>query len=412
MRHYSRIGPTQQRGMLTIALSMSIAGARVAAAVQKGLEKKRRPATARGRDAGLIRSGLLKRPSTASAAKASHPSWIIPSAHMEAAARFDMRHQCLSARGERVMKYEGTPRGNTIERRFDVGGDALSRFELTLAEIRWNRFFVRENLDDGGRAFATVPKKKKEEDSFDPMKTIWAPRASYCDAKDLYDTEDCELRMFQVDWEKARKTGGFEKILIKADDDGWVDEDGDGVADEVEEVERALRDHHNLIYQTFDFYASLGDSNDIFHIDYNAYQSFYQKCAQALCPFSLTLGPSSNPYLRQVRHRHKRLQMLLLLALRPALPPRQRGRQRGWRQKGQVQQGQGAQSVRVFAASGAHSDHPLRADAPDSGRERRSARALQPGAGPEAGQCRAAGLGHLPQEVLLHPLDYGRAHQV
>jgi competence protein ComGF len=33
-----------------------------------------------------------------------------------------------------------------------------------------------------------------------------------------------------------------------------------------------LWEHHNLIYHIFDYYATLGASTDIFHIDFNAYQ--------------------------------------------------------------------------------------------------------------------------------------------
>ena len=43
------------------------------------------------------------------------------------------------------------------------------------------------------------------------------------------------------------------------------DLDEDGVLDEVSEVETTLWEHHRLVYMIFDYYASLGSSNDIFH---------------------------------------------------------------------------------------------------------------------------------------------------
>ena len=38
--------------------------------------------------------------------------------------------------------------------------------------------------------------------------------------QDLYDNEDVEHRMFRSDWGKALATGGFEKFLMRMDDDG------------------------------------------------------------------------------------------------------------------------------------------------------------------------------------------------
>ena len=53
-------------------------------------------------------------------------------------------------------------------------------------------------------------------------------------------------------------------------------------SDEVQEVEQVLWEHHNLIYHIFDYYATLGSSTDIFHIDFNAYQAWIKKCHVAV----------------------------------------------------------------------------------------------------------------------------------
>jgi len=81
------------------------------------------------------------------------------------------------------------------------------------------------------------PKPPPPPPEWDPYDTLWKARAEQCDAKDLYDTEDVELRMFKSDWGKALQHGGFERFLMKMDDDGGLDEDGDGISDEVQEVE-------------------------------------------------------------------------------------------------------------------------------------------------------------------------------
>ena len=63
-----------------------------------------------------------------------------------------------------------------------------------------------------------------------------------------------------------------------------------------------LWDHHNLIYQIFDYYATLGASNDIFHIDFNAYQAWVKRCNIAV-KNSKTCSMS---HLDQVRYRGDR----------------------------------------------------------------------------------------------------------
>ena len=71
---------------------------------------------------------------------------------------------------------------------------------------------------------------------------------------------------------------GLEKYIVTYDDEGAVDEDGDGVADEIEEVRSVLWENHHLLYMIFDYYASIGASSDIFHIDLNAYHLFLEQC--------------------------------------------------------------------------------------------------------------------------------------
>ena len=79
--------------------------------------------------------------------------------------------------------------------------------------------------------------------------SIWAPRAKWCDAKDLYDTEAAQRLRLDVDW--ARALGcGLEKFILKADDDGS--------AEEVAEVYSAAWAFHSFYFLLFDHYASLG----------------------------------------------------------------------------------------------------------------------------------------------------------
>ena len=47
-----------------------------------------------------------------------------------------------------------------------------------------------------------------------------------------------ELKKFQVEWNRSLELG-VAKLIVKNDDDGAIDLDNDGVADEIEEVCRA-----------------------------------------------------------------------------------------------------------------------------------------------------------------------------
>jgi len=70
----------------------------------------------------------------------------------------------------------------------------------------------------------------------------------------VYDTDEVEARRFENDWVNALDLG-LQKLIMKRDDDAGVDEDGDGICDEVEEVKDVMWDCHDLIIQLFDFYA-------------------------------------------------------------------------------------------------------------------------------------------------------------
>ena len=45
---------------------------------------------------------------------------------------------------------------------------------------------------------------------------------------------------------------GLEKFIVKNDDDGAADADGDGKLDEIEEVKAVLWENHHLLYMVLD----------------------------------------------------------------------------------------------------------------------------------------------------------------
>jgi len=67
---------------------------------------------------------------------------------------------------------------------------------------------------------------------------------------------------------------GLSKLIVQHDDDGAVDEDGDGVPDEVAEVGVAVYQNHQLIRLLFWFYASQGNDGGVTDMGYNEWQLF------------------------------------------------------------------------------------------------------------------------------------------
>ena len=89
---------------------------------------------------------------------------------------------------------------------------------------------------------------------FDVYRSIWGRRAATCDARDIYDTEEAEVRRFLLDWHECLKMG-IDKLILLRDDDGEKDEDGDGVPDEVDQVAAVLWEQHELVYHIFADYS-------------------------------------------------------------------------------------------------------------------------------------------------------------
>ena len=105
--------------------------------------------------------------------------------------------------------------------------------------------------------------------------SIWAPRQRTSESRAFYDTAALRRRMFECDWGRALQAnrGSLTKHILRYDDDGALDDDGDGVPDEVQEAGEALWGAQERIYAIFDFYASLGEK-DVFSISQNAFTLF------------------------------------------------------------------------------------------------------------------------------------------
>ena len=187
----------------------------------------------------------------------------IPKRRKEAADAFDGRHRKLTAQAHRIeVAHREDPMHIAKE-------GALLR---SIWETGVNRYFEREKLaavqryETGGRK----AKKEAVPEAWSLEKSIWWPRTKWCDAKDLWDSEDFLHRMFIKDWRRSLECG-LRGYIARHDDGGQG-----SIDEEVEEVEAVLWENHLMVYLLFDYYAAMGSSNDIFSITLNAYSQFVQ----------------------------------------------------------------------------------------------------------------------------------------
>ena len=203
---------------------------------------------------------------------------------------FDVQYYHRSARAERIMlDITSSPPSAPL---------ATDRFYNGLWGVQATRFVGPPRpkkkpdriLEDGqGVSDEAAPEAPPE--IFDPYKSIWQPRAEWADSRALLDTEDAELRRFTSDWERMLGMG-ITKVVLRSDDDSAEDADGDGIPDEVVEVQEVLWRNHAMICLLFAYYASQGSNNKLDTLSYNEWNMFVkdQKLVTAASSYTNTQG--------------------------------------------------------------------------------------------------------------------------
>ena len=102
------------------------------------------------------------------------------------------------------------------------------------------------------------------EAEFDPMRSLWAPRAAWCDAKDLFDTESVITRRFEADLKRAIALGMSREIGRNAK--GREDA-------EVQEVREVLQAHHETLVLVHAYYAAT-QSSELRYISLNGWTKY------------------------------------------------------------------------------------------------------------------------------------------
>ena len=197
------------------------------------------------------------------------PVWwkAIPEPVVNATKDFDKRHEALV---ERARRAHCMAQKDTVSIR---KAEALRRGIL---EVKMNRYVAPVHRAAPIVVHKAAPRVKKvvEKPPLDLRTTIWGPRANWCDSKDFYDSMEVKQKRFALDWKSAIDSLGLSNLILRSDLDGEgaADEDGDGLAEEVEEVGAVLWSAADLVFRLFTYYASLGD--DLFGLSFNEWLMF------------------------------------------------------------------------------------------------------------------------------------------
>ena len=186
---------------------------------------------------------------------------------------FDHLYYQRAARAER-MTFDNQRSPRVHPHGTDIFHDALFAVRVTRYNGPLRPPRAPKIVETGALDFDEVEEEKQAE--FDVYKSIWKPRCNWSDAKDLFDTPEVELQRFNSEWSRLLAMG-IAKVILKHDDDGEEDDDGDGIPDEVVEVSEVLYRNHMMICLLFAYYASLGGSGVVDSMSYNEWQVFVKE---------------------------------------------------------------------------------------------------------------------------------------
>lgn len=206
---------------------------------------------------------------------------------------FDQRHESYSRSAQKLLREQGHKLSDSAKQR-----QAMDKALFGLRSNRWTQQPLRLNTnivsprshiakEEYGKPLALpssrggplVPVYEKPfdteiyaEDEPEPepevewtlFGSIWGPRCDGCDGRDFVDHEEVVFERFAADWQAMLRLG-VAKYIIKNDDGGSADDDGDGVPDEVEDVGAVLFLNHPLITYAWLMFADAvyGNGSDI-----------------------------------------------------------------------------------------------------------------------------------------------------
>jgi len=196
----------------------------------------------------------------------------------EAARDFDMRH----------MRYSGGALRAMATIKYDKSQETSSAFRKGMVEVLRNRFVTREMNDP----FSASPPQR----DFPPKRhvrrwrlenSIWAPRATFGNSKDLYEGRSLRT-LLSIDWRVARMHHQLATFILRTQltpgELSKLSKDMHPAAPEVQAVYDVLERHASTVYGAFYHYSTVGKTFDgpdteIMHVRHDAFMKFVEDCS-------------------------------------------------------------------------------------------------------------------------------------
>jgi hypothetical protein len=231
--------------------------------------------------------------------------WTMPAPVVGAANTFDSQHRAIRTQAHALLTSPTYDPGSVYQGYV---------FRNRLHEVSAHRYVAPplaadQTKDDGKwrkkhRAPPNKPSEPKE------RKSIWEPRRSWCDAKDIFDHEVVKGHRFELDWQEASDNLSLAAVIVKFDeDDGDAKqvkqkkkqrlsavELGEAGMCEVHETEAVMRRNYDTVYHVFSFYAIM-HGEDLFGLSLNEWTQCaappqralhtHSRAVAHMCPHSL-----------------------------------------------------------------------------------------------------------------------------
>ena len=185
-------------------------------------------------------------------------------------AEFDARHAVRTRRAHAAYTALGLD---------PTSHEKEAAFDQSLAEVRQNKFFVRDHL---GVTSGLGASDKKAKSQWRLETSIWAPRLKTSDSRAFYDSEHVRRTMFEHDWSRAKAAHQLEKYILRNSTGKSTHDDGSTEWDEVAQVGNVLWEHQRTVYSMFGYYACQGASDNIFSILLNGFLAWIDDCSIAV----------------------------------------------------------------------------------------------------------------------------------
>jgi len=200
---------------------------------------------------------------------------------LEAKKRFTRRHEQYHGGAHAFLaQLEGRPTDRVVTR----------GFEQALAEVRRNRFFVDMPPQPPPSRVKPRFKPRKKWSLFD---SVWLPRRKRSPAGSFWECDETIETCFNQDWTLARSGHGLSRFIVKRQGkvgggEGWIDDNGNGVHDEVDQTREVLASNYRLLLGVFEYYCCIFDNGksehnevDVYTMGFNAFLQFARDCSLA-----------------------------------------------------------------------------------------------------------------------------------